>query len=106
MVSRKKSKDIHFHASIKLILGSILFVIFWGVQISLVAIFTDNYYWIVYFVSLIVSAYFSYRYWISLLKLKGKMRYNKRKKQKDETLEKLKIQYEELKEFVHKSYQK
>jgi 1-acyl-sn-glycerol-3-phosphate acyltransferase len=101
----KKVKDIHFHASIKLILGSILFVIFWGVQISLVAIFTDNYYWIVYFVSLIVSAYFSYRYWISLLKLKGKMRYNKRKKQKDETLEKLKIQYEELKEFVHKSYQ-
>jgi 1-acyl-sn-glycerol-3-phosphate acyltransferase len=102
----KKVADIHFHASIKLLAGSILFVIFWGIQISLVAIFTDNYYWLMYFGLLIISAWISYKYWVSLLKLKGKIRYNKLQKQKGDTFEKLKIQYEELKEFVHKSYQK
>ena len=81
-------------------------MIFWGIQISLVAIFTDNYYWLMYFGLLIISAWISYKYWVSLLKLKGKIRYNKLQKQKGDTFEKLKIQYEELKEFVHKSYQK
>ena len=102
----KKVADIHFHASIKLLAGSILFVIFWSIQISLVAIFTDNYYWAIYLGSLIISVWISYKYWISFLKLKGKIRYNKLKKEKDDTFKKLKIQYEELKTFVHKSYQK
>ena len=102
----KKVADIHFHASIKLLAGSILFVVFWGIQITLVAIFTDNYYWTMYFGSLIVSAWISYKYWISFLKLKGKIRYNKLQKQKGDTFKKLKIQHGKLKEFVHKSYQK
>ena len=106
LLVEKKVKDIHFHASIKLIVGSILFVIFWGIQISLVAIFTDNYYWTMYFGSLVFSAWISYKYWVSLLKLKGKIRYNKLQKEKGDTFEKLKIQYEELKKFIHKSYQK
>ena len=102
----KKVADIHFHASIKLLAGSILFVIFWGIQISLVAIFTDNYYWAMYFGSLIVSAWISYKYWVSFLKLKGKIRYNKLQKQKVDIFRKLKIQHENLKQFVYKSYQK
>ncbi len=102
----KKVADIHFHASIKLLAGSILFVVFWGIQISLVAIFADNYYWLMYFGSLIVSAWISYKYWLSFLKLKGKIRYNKLQKQKVNTFNKLKMQHEQLKEFVHKSYQK
>ena len=102
----KKVADIHFHASIKLLAGSILFVIFWGIQISLVAIFTDNYCWAIYFGSLIISAWISYKYWVSFLKLKGKIRYNKLQKQKVDAFRKLKIQHENLKQFVHKSYQK
>ena len=102
----KKVADIHFHASIKLLAGSILFVIFWGIQISLVAIFTDNYYWAMYFGSLIFSAWISYKYWVSFLKLKGKIRYNKLQKQKVDIFRKLKIQHENLKQFVYKSYQK
>ena len=101
----KKVADIHFHASIKLLAGSILFVVFWGVQISLVAIFTDNYYWLIYFGSLVISAWISYKYWLSFLKLKGKIRYNKLQKQKENTFNKLKIQHEQLKQFVYKSYQ-
>tara|TARA_Y100000385_G_scaffold115480_1_gene120140 strand:- start:616 stop:1950 length:1335 start_codon:yes stop_codon:yes gene_type:complete len=101
----KKVADIHFHASIKLLAGSILFVVFWGVQISLVAIFTDNYYWLMYFGSLVISAWISYKYWLSFLKLKGKIRYNKLQKQKENTFNKLKIQHEQLKQFVYKSYQ-
>ena len=102
----KKVADIHFHASIKLLAGSILFVIFWGIQISLVAIFTDNYCWAIYFGSLIISAWISYKYWVSFLKLKGKIRYNKLQKQKVDIFRKLKIQHENLKQFVYKSYQK
>ena len=101
----KKVADIHFHASIKLLAGSILFVVFWGVQISLVAIFADNYYWLMYFGSLVISAWISYKYWLSFLKLKGKIRYNKLQKQKENTFNKLKIQHEQLKQFVYKSYQ-
>ena len=101
----KKVADIHFHASIKLLAGSILFVVFWGVQISLVAIFVDNYYWLMYFGSLVISAWISYKYWLSFLKLKGKIRYNKLQKQKENTFNKLKIQHEQLKQFVYKSYQ-
>ena len=56
--------------------------------------------------SLIISSWFSYKYWLSFLKLKGKLRYNKLQKQKDDTFEKLKIQHKKLKEFVRKSYQK
>ena len=102
----KKVADIHFHASIKLLAGAILFVIFWSIQIILVAIFTDNYFWAIYLVSLIVSAWISYQYWISVLKFNGKLRYNQLQKQNNATLGKLKKQYEELKAFVHKPYQK
>jgi len=102
----KKVNDVHFHASIKVISGALLFIIFWSIQISLVAIFTDNYIWAMYFGSLLISSWISYQYWVSLLKLKGKMRYNKLQKQNSETFIKLKNQYKELKAFVHKSYQK
>jgi len=59
-----------------------------------------------YFGSLIVSAWISYKYWVSFLKLKGKIRYNKLQKQKVDIFRKLKIQHENLKQFVYKSYQK
>lgn len=100
-----KVKDIHFHASIKVISGALLFVMFWSIQVSLVAVFTDDFIWGVYFISLILSAWFSYEYWITLIKVKGKLRYNKIQKLKSEEFIEMQNKYADLKEFVRKSYQ-
>lgn len=100
----KKIKDIHFHSSIKMAMGVLLFWIFWGIQISLVAIFTDHYIWLYYFGSLIISAWFSYHYWITILKTKGKLTYNKLSKNKDARFLKLKESYAFIGEVLEKIY--
>jgi len=73
----KKVKDQHFHSSVKIMMGSLLFLIFWLVQTAIVAMFSDNYIWFYYLLSLPVLALFSYKYWILLLKTKGHIRYNR-----------------------------
>jgi 1-acyl-sn-glycerol-3-phosphate acyltransferase len=72
----RKVKGTCFKSSIKMILGAILFQLFWIIQTVIVAIFTDNYIWVAYAVSLPISGVISYKYWISWLKLRGKLRYN------------------------------
>ena len=100
----KKVKDIHFHSSIKMAMGVILFWMFWGVQMMLVAIFTDHYIWLYYFGSLMVSAVFSYHYWITTLKTKGKLRYNKFSKNRDKRFLKLKAAYSAIETVLTKIY--
>ncbi|MDC0338795.1 1-acyl-sn-glycerol-3-phosphate acyltransferase [Flavobacteriales bacterium] len=80
---KKKVKDVHFHSSIKMLMGVVLFCLFWGLQTGLVAIFTEHYIWLYYFGSLIISSFFSYLYWITILKTKGKLKYNKLAKNRD-----------------------
>lgn len=80
---KKKVKDVHFHSSIKMLMGVVLFCLFWGLQTGLVAIFTEHYIWLYYFGSLIISSFFSYLYWITILKTKGKLKYNKLAKKRD-----------------------
>jgi len=100
----KKVKDIHFHSSIKMAMGVILFWMFWGVQMMLVAIFTDHYIWLYYFGSLMVSAVFSYHYWITTLKTKGKLKYNKLAKNRDKRFLKLKAAYSAIETVLTKIY--
>ena len=100
----KKVKDVHFHSSIKMALGVLLFWLFWGVQIGFVAIFTSHYIWLYYFGSLMISALFSYHYWITLLKTKGKIRYNKFSKNSNETFLTLKEIHSEIKNVLDKLY--
>lgn len=100
----KKVKDEHFHASLKLISGALLFVIFWSAQVSLVAVFTDNYIWTLYLLSLLLSAKISYVYWLELLKIKGKLRYNKLRKKDRKVFQKMTSQYTELNNYIAKAY--
>jgi len=100
----KKVKDVHFHSSIKMALGVLLFWLFWGIQVGLVAIFTSHYIWSYYFGSLMISALFSYHYWITLLKTKGKIRYNKLSKNSNETFLTLKKIHSEIKSVLDKLY--
>lgn len=100
----KKVKDIHFHSSIKMAMGVIIFSLFWGLQIGLVAIFTDHYIWSYYTASLIISAIFSYHYWITILKTKGKLKYNKLSKDRDSIFINLKSAHVSLENTLKKIY--
>ena len=72
-----KVKDIHFHSSVKMMMGSLLFIIFWTVQTIIISLCFDSYIWLYYLLSLPISALFSYKYWIFLLKTRGYIRYNR-----------------------------
>ena len=100
----KKVKDVHFHSSIKMALGVLLFCLFWGIQIGFVAIFSSHYIWLYYLGSLIISALFSYYYWITLLKTKGKIKYNQLSKNSDGRFLTLKEIHAEIKSVLDKLY--
>ena len=101
----KKVKDIHFHSSIKMAMGVILFCVFWGLQTGIVAIFTAHYIWLYYFGSLIISSFFSYLYWITVLKTKGKLRYNRLSKSRDERFLSLQAAHVAIGKVLAKMYQ-
>ncbi len=101
----KKIKDLQFHSSLKMAMGVFLFFTFWIIQTSLVALFTDHYIWLMYLASLIITAPISYRYWISLLKFRGKKRYNQLKSEQPEEFNRLRSHYLSLKTFVKDLYQ-
>jgi 1-acyl-sn-glycerol-3-phosphate acyltransferase len=71
-----KVKDPQFQSSMKMALGVILFAIFWMIQTILISFFTSEF-WIYYLISLPITSWFAYQYYIKLLKTKGKIRFNK-----------------------------
>ena len=91
-----KMKDPQFQSSMKMALGVVLFTLFWLVQSLLVALFTDGYVWY-YLLSLPITAWISYHYWIRLLKTKGMLKYNSLSKDN-----KLKVQYQKYKDLLEK----
>lgn len=79
----KKIKDVQFHSSLKMALGVVLFFVFWLAQTLIIGNqLPEGWKWI-YGLSLPVSAWISYQYWIKLLKTQGMIRYNKLRSAKD-----------------------
>jgi len=76
-IVNNKVKDVHFHSSVKMMLGSLLFIIFWIFQTAIIALCFDSYIWLYYLLSLPISALFSYKYWILIIKTRGYIRYNR-----------------------------
>ncbi len=72
-----KIKDVTFHGSFKMALGVVFFGLFWVIQTVVVALLTDDYIWVLYLLSLPLSAIFSWEYWKLFLKVLGKIKYNK-----------------------------
>ena len=70
-----KVKDIHFHSSLKMAIGTILFFLYWGILVCVVSIFICPWWGIATAGILPVFAIFNFRYWIYYLKLKGAWRY-------------------------------
>lgn len=74
--TKTKIKDEQFQSSMKMAMGVILFFIFWGIQTLFVSLLTDGIaLW--YLMSLPITAWISYHYWITLLKTRGMIKYNK-----------------------------
>lgn len=94
-----KMKDPQFQSSMKMALGVVLFFVFWMIQTLIVGLVTDGYAWW-YLLSLPVSAWISYHYWIRLLKTRGMLRYNRIPKN-SEIIDKYK-QFKSLFETVNK----
>lgn len=101
---QKKVKDVHFHSSIKMAVGVLLFWIFWAIQTVLVSLFTDNYIWVYYLASLPLTAWISYHYWILLLKTAGTLRFNKLQKAQDKSFLALQENHAKIKKFLAKIY--
>ena len=102
----RKVKDQKFHASIKVIAGALMFLLFWTLQTILVFSFSDHCLWVLYVVSLPLSAFTSYFFWIQLLKLKGKLRYNNYMSDKDVRTMELHEQYNRIKDYLNSIYAK
>ncbi len=95
---QKKIKDKTFHGSFKMAFGVLFFQIFWLLQIGIVALFTDDYIWLLYAISLPISAMYSWNYWKFYLKTLGKIRYNKALKTNE--FKKVKQEREEVAQYI------
>ena len=70
----KKIKDPHFHSSIKMSMGVILFIVFWSIQTIVVTLILGWKIGILYLLSLPILAMLNYRWFIQLKKTKGLIR--------------------------------
>ena len=86
----KKIKDKQFHSSLKMALGVVFFILFWVIQVVIAGFFMPKYWMWMYAMSLPISAWISYQYWIKLLKTKGQLKYNQLIKTKDAKILELK----------------
>ena len=72
-----KVKDVHFHSSLKLVLGVVCFGIYWGVLTLLALLLFGWKIGLIYVASLPVLAFLNWRYWLSLIKTSGRMKFKK-----------------------------
>ena len=93
----KKIKDRQFHSSFKLALGMITFPLYYIILIILAQIFIDSL-WIklAYFISLPLTGFFAFRYYIRLKKLTAIFRYSRFKRKKNSSIQQLKALRKEI----------
>jgi 1-acyl-sn-glycerol-3-phosphate acyltransferase len=96
----KNIKDRQYDTSINMVLGGFLMFFFWVVQSFLVSLFTDHYIWIWYFISCVISRWFSFEYHIFYLRFIGKKNYNKFVKTNQDLANLLRNNYKSLKQFI------
>lgn len=94
-----KIKDTQFHPAVNMIVGTFFFSIFWIVQTFFVSIFTDNYVWFWYFLSLPISGWLSFEYYIFYRRFMGKLNYNSLLKSNPSLMKELREKYLNLKQF-------
>lgn len=91
-----KIKDKHFHGSLKLAIGVILFTFYWlGITLS-ISIFKDWTYGLIFLLIAPIIAILNFRYWILLIKAKGKWNYKSATKRKE--FSKIKMAFDRIQE--------
>ena len=73
----KKIKDKHFHSSLKLAIGVILFAFYWLLIALALTIFKDWSYGLIFIFSAPIIAMLNFRYWILIVKLKARWNYKR-----------------------------
>ncbi|MDA9262369.1 lysophospholipid acyltransferase family protein [bacterium] len=96
----KNIKDRQYDSSVNMVLGGFLIFLFWCIQSFIVYLLTDNYMWVLYFLSCVFSRWFSFEYHIFYLRFIGKSKYNKFVKTNRELAETLMSKYSSLKQFI------
>ena len=73
----KKIKDKHFHSSLKLAIGVILFAFYWLLIALGLTIFKDWSYGLIFIFSAPIIAMLNFRYWILIVKLNARWNYKR-----------------------------
>ena len=74
---KKKIRDKHFHSSLKLAIGVILFTFYWLLIALSLTIFINWSYGLVFLLSAPIIAMLNFRYWILIVKLNAKWSYKR-----------------------------
>jgi 1-acyl-sn-glycerol-3-phosphate acyltransferase len=72
-----KVKDLHFHSSLKLVLGVVCFGIYWSILTLLILLFFGWKIGLGYAVSLPILALLNWRYWLILIKTRGRINFKR-----------------------------
>tara|TARA_B100001287_G_scaffold256173_1_gene240843 strand:- start:368 stop:736 length:369 start_codon:yes stop_codon:yes gene_type:complete len=73
----KKIRDKHFHSSLKLAIGVILFTFYWLLIALSLIIFKDWLYGLIFVLSAPIIAMLNFRYWILIVKLNAGWNYKR-----------------------------
>ena len=92
----KNVKDKHFHGSLKMAMGPVLFFIYWCIATILFSIIFGWKSGMLFLLGLPFTALFSFRYWILLTKVKGMYAYRKN----HDKLHEIKIEYLKMYEVI------
>lgn len=95
----KKMKDNQFYGPVNVLVGTVSALLFWILQTMVVALFTTNYIWVLYLVSLPVLGQLAFNYLIIWKKTKGKLKYNSLSILKDNGFIKARFNHNKLKEL-------
>tara|TARA_B100000780_G_scaffold278240_1_gene251127 strand:- start:1326 stop:2651 length:1326 start_codon:yes stop_codon:yes gene_type:complete len=90
----KKIKDKHFHSSLKLSIGVILFAFYWLLITFSITIFKDWSYGVAFLLIAPIIAVVNFRYWIILIKVKA--RWNYKSASKKEAFERTKEAFDRV----------
>ena len=72
-----KVKDVHFHSSLKLALGVVCFGFYWGILTLLILLLFGWKIGLAYVASLPFFALLNWRYWLSLIKTNGRIKFKR-----------------------------
>jgi len=72
-----KVKDVHFHSSLKMVLGVVCFGFYWGILTLLILLLFGWKIGLVYVASLPLLALLNWRYWLNLIKTNGRIKFKR-----------------------------